>query len=80
MLLKTGAILLTISSGFNALLASAILTILIIFKKNAPFLYIVFDETAISQLNSKIIAMTNSLAVLFNASAASFSILSIYVI
>ena len=52
MLLKTGAILLTISSGFNALLASAILTIMIIFKKNAPFLYIVFDETAISQLNS----------------------------
>lgn len=79
-MLKTASLLLSILCGFNFLLASTILVAVIFFKKNAPMLFIVFDQSEISVLDPKVKAAVNSLAILFNASAAGFSLLSLFVI
>jgi hypothetical protein len=79
-MLKAGSIILTIHGGFNFLLASAILGAITILQKSAPILYIVFGDAEISKLDSKVLATTKSLAILFNTSAAALSFLSVVVV
>jgi hypothetical protein len=79
-MLKAGSILLTIHGAFNFLLASAILAAITILQKTAPILHIVVGEAEISKLDSKVLAATKSLAILFNTSAAAVSLLSVVVI
>jgi hypothetical protein len=79
-MLKAGSIILTIHGCFNFLLASAILVAVILFQKHAPILYIVFGEAEISTLDSKVLATTKSLALLFNTSAAALSFLIVIVV
>jgi hypothetical protein len=52
-MLRAGAIILTIWSGLNLLLAVAILVEISLFGQNAPALSILFNEAEIQQLNAK---------------------------
>lgn len=79
-ILKVGSIVLSIWSGFNFLLASFILILIIFLKKNAPILLIVLEEPEISKLDPRVISTANSLAILFNSCAAVFSLLVLFVI
>jgi hypothetical protein len=79
-MLKIGSIILTVHGGFNFLLGSAILVAIAIFQKSAPILYIVFGEAEIPKLDSRVLATTKSLAILFNTSAAAVSFLSVLVV
>jgi hypothetical protein len=79
-MLKAGSIILTIHGGVNFLLATAILVAITILQKSAPIFYIVFGEAEISKLDSKVLATTKSLAILFNTSAAALSLLAVLVI
>ena len=63
-----GAIVLSIWSGVNLLLASAILISMTMFGRNAPGLRILFDEAAVRGLDPRGVATVNAIAVLFNAS------------
>jgi hypothetical protein len=79
-MLKIASVLLSFLCGFNFVLASAILVAVIFLKKNAPMLFIVFDRSEISVLDPKVKMAVNSLGILFNASAAGFYLLSLFVI
>jgi hypothetical protein len=76
---KAGAIVLSIWSGVNSLLAGAILVSMTMFGGNAPGLRILFDEAAVRGLDPRALATVNALAVLFNACALAFCILMLYV-
>lgn len=79
-MLKAGAIILSVWSGFNFLLASFILILIIFLKKNAPMLFIVFEEAEISKLDPRAVSATNALAISFNSTMAVFSLLVFFVI
>jgi hypothetical protein len=79
-MLRSGSIILTIHGCFNFLLASAILVAITAFQKSAPILYIVFGETEIPKLDGRVLAITRSLAILFNTSAVALSLLSVLVV
>jgi hypothetical protein len=79
-MLKAGSIILSIWSGINFLLASAILTSIILFKSNAPILVMVFEKSEISRLDARVISSLNTLAILYNSCAAALSVLALFVI
>jgi hypothetical protein len=79
-MLKAGSIILSIWSGFNFLLASSILAFIVFLKKNAPMLFIVFEESEITKVDPRVISAVNSLAILFNSFAAALSLLALFVI
>ena len=58
-MLKRGSIVLSIWSGINILLASLILTIVVIFNGNSPILAMVFEKSEIASLDAKVIASLN---------------------
>jgi hypothetical protein len=76
--LKAGAIVLSIWSGVNLLLAGAILVSMTMLGRNAPGLRILFDEAAVRGLDPRALAV-NAIAVLFNACAFALCILLLYV-
>lgn len=76
---KAGAIVLSIWSGVNLLLAGAILVSMTMFGGNAPGLRILFDEAAVRGLDPRALATVNAIAVLFNACALAFCLLMLYV-
>ncbi|MBI4659474.1 MAG: hypothetical protein HY735_11595 [Verrucomicrobia bacterium] len=78
-MLKVGCVLLTVWGAFNFLLAGLILMLLTLFQKHAPMLFIVFEESEIARLDSKVLAATKSLAILFNGCAAGLAALSLFV-
>ena len=78
-MLKAGAIVLSIWSGVNLLLAGAILVFMTISGRNAPGLRILFDEAAVRGLDPRALATVNAIAVLFNACALAFCVLMLYV-
>ena len=79
MMLKAGAIVLSIWSGVNLLLAGAIVVSMTMLGRNAPGLRILFDEAAVRGLDPRALATVNAIAVLFNACALAFCLLMLYV-
>jgi hypothetical protein len=67
--MKPGAILLSIWSGFNLVLATGITIAIVFFGKNAPALSILLDGVS---LEPRVLATVNALAVLCNAVIACF--------
>jgi len=79
-MLKIGAIVLTISAGFNILLAIAILVAIICIGKNPPILYVSLSQAEIEQLSEQVLATFKSLAIYFNSAVVTTCLLSIFVI
>jgi hypothetical protein len=73
--LKAGSIILSIWSGINFLLASLILTSVVIFNANSPLLVMVFEKSEIASLNAKVIASLNALTILYNSCSMVLSVL-----
>ena len=78
-MLRAGAIVLSIWSGVNLVLAGAIVVSMTMFGRNAPGLRILFDEAGVRGLDPRALATTNAIAVLFNACAVAFCLLMLYV-
>jgi len=79
-MLKIGVVVLTISAGFNLLLAAAILVAIICFGKNPPILYVSLGQAETANLSEQVLATFKSLAIYFNSAVATFCLLSIIVI
>ena len=79
-MLKIGAVVLTISTGFNLLLAAAILVAVIVLGKNPPILYVSLSQAEVSQLPEQVLVTFKSLAIYFNSAVVTFCLLSIFVI
>jgi hypothetical protein len=79
-MLRTGAILLSLWTGFNLILALGILFMLLALGKNAPCLLILYDDTRAVGMDPRALATINGLAVVFNACAAAICALSLAVI
>lgn len=79
-MLKTGAVILTISAGFNLLWASAILVAVICLGKNPPILYVSLEQAETAHLSEQVLATFKSLAIYFNSTVVTFCLLSIFVI
>jgi hypothetical protein len=79
-MLRAGAILLTIRTGFNLALALCILFAILVLGKNAPALVILYGDTHATGMDPRALATINALAVIFNACAAALCALSLAVI
>lgn len=79
-MLKIGAVVLTISTGFNLLLATAILIAIIVLGKNPPILYVSLDQAEVAQLQEQVLVTFKSLAIYFNSAIVTSCLLSIFVI
>jgi hypothetical protein len=77
---RAGPIVLSVWAAFNLVLAVAILLSIGIFQQNAPALSVLFDDAAIRLLDSRALATINAMALIFNACAAAFCLLSLVVI
>jgi hypothetical protein len=63
-MLKIGAVVLTISAGFNLFLATAILVAIICLGKNPPILYVSLGQAEAAQLPEQVLATFKSLAII----------------
>jgi|GEM_PF-3957500 len=63
-MLKAGSIILSIWSGINFVLASLILTSVVIFNANSPLLVMVFEKSESTSLDAKVISLLNTLTIL----------------
>ena len=79
-MLKIGAVVLTISAGFNLLFAAAILVAIICLGKNPPILYVSLGREDVARLGEPVLATFKSLAIYFNSAVVTFCLLSIFVI
>jgi hypothetical protein len=79
-MLQAGSIILSIWSGINFLLAALILTMILFLKQNAPILIMVFQESEISRLDTRVISALNVLAILYNSCSIAISLLAWFVI
>ena len=74
-MLKAGSIMLTIWSGINFLLATLILTLVVVFNADSPLLALVFEESEIASLSAKVIESLNTLTILYNSCSVAVSVL-----
>ena len=79
-MLRTGAILLSLWTGFNLVLALGILFMLLVLGKNAPALLILYGDLQPKDMDPRALSTVNALAVMFNACAASICALSLSMI
>lgn len=79
-MLRTGAILLSLWTGFNLVLALRILFMVLVLGKNAPCLLILYDDIRAVGMDPRALATINGLAVVFNGCAAAICALSLAVI
>ena len=79
-MLRVGAILLTVWTGFNLVLALCILFAILMLGKNAPALVILYGDTQATGMDPRALATINAFAVIFNACAAAICALSLAVI
>jgi hypothetical protein len=79
-MLRTGAILLSLWTGFNLILALGILFMVLVLGKNAPCLLILYDDIRAAGMDPRALATINALAVVFNACAAAICASSLAVI
>lgn len=68
-MLRAGAIVLSLWTGFNLVLALTIVVTIVGFGQNAPALLILFGSTTGTEIESRALATINALAVMFNAGA-----------
>ena len=71
-MLKVGAVILSVWSGFNLLLAFGILVAMLAFGQNAPAVSILFSASEVQHIDIRALATVNALAVLFNACAVAY--------
>ena len=76
-MLRAGAILLTLWTGFKLLVALGILFMLLVLGKNSPALLLLYGDSQGKSLDPRALATINSLAVVANTAIAALSILSI---
>lgn len=74
-MLTRGSTILSIWSGINFLLASLILTSVVIFNANSPLLVMVFEKSEITGLDARVIASLNTLTILYNSCSMALSVL-----
>lgn len=74
-MLTRGSTILSIWSGINFLLASLILTSVVIFNANSPLLVMVFEKPEIAGLDARVIASLNTLTILYNSCSMALSVL-----
>jgi hypothetical protein len=74
-MLKAGSNILTIWSGINFLLATLILTLIVVFNADSPLLALVFEESEIASLSAKVIESLNTLTILYNSCSVVVSVL-----
>lgn len=79
-MLRMGAILLSVWSGLNLLLAVASIIAICLLGANSPGLTMMIDETALRQLDARWLASINGLAVFCNAWDAAFCLLVLFTI
>jgi hypothetical protein len=79
-MLRAGAMILTLWSAFNLVLALGILIMILGLGKNAPALVILFGNIQAAGMDPRALATVNALAVIFNGCAAAFCSLSLVVI
>ncbi len=79
-MLKIGSIVLSIWSGINLLLASLILTSVVVLNGNSPLLVMVFEQSEIAKLDAKVIASLNCLTILYNSCVVALSVLALFII
>ena len=79
-MLRVGAILLSLWTGFNLVLALGILFMLLVLGKNAPALLILYGDLGAEGMDPRALSTINALAVMFNACAASICALSLAMI
>ena len=79
-MLRTGAVFLSLWTGFNLILALGILFMLLVLGKNAPCLLILYDDVRAVGMDPRALATINALAVVFNACVAAICALSLAVI
>lgn len=77
--LKIGGTLVSVWTGFNLLLAVAILIAITAFGRNAPGLSILLTDEEIQQLHPNVLATMNGIAVLANACIAALCMLALVV-
>ncbi len=77
--LRIGAVLLSVWTGLNLLLAAAILVGLTVLHKNAPAVSILFSDAAIKSMDPKALATINALGVFGNACAAGMCLLALVI-
>ena len=74
-MLKAGSNILTIWSGINFLLATLILTLVVVFNADSPLLALVFEKSEIASLSAKVIESLNTLTILYNSCSVAVSVL-----
>jgi hypothetical protein len=79
-MLKTGSTMLSIWGGINLLVSAAILTMVVVFRANSPILDLVFEESEVAALSTKVIASLNALTILYNSCSVVLSVLVWFII
>jgi hypothetical protein len=79
-MLRAGAILLSLWTGFNLALALGILFMMLALGKNAPCLILLFGKMQAAGMEPRALATINGLAVVFNGCAAAICGLSLSII
>jgi hypothetical protein len=74
-MLKAGSIVLSIWSGINFLISTAILTMVVVFKANSPLLDLVFEKSEVTGLSANVIASLNTLTILYNTCSVVLSVM-----
>lgn len=73
-MLKAGSIVLSIWSGINFILATLILTSVVVFNADSPLLTMVFEKSEIANLNPRVIELLNTLTILYNSCSVVVSV------
>ena len=79
-MLRASAVILTFWAGVRLLLALGILAMLLVFRKNAPVLLVLYGDIQGRGVDARALATINALAVLCNAAIAAMCLLSLTVI
>ena len=79
-MLKTASIILSVWVGIFAFLSSLILIIVVLFKGDSPLIVMVFEQSEIAGLGTKVVSSLNCLTILYNSCAIALSILVLYII
>jgi hypothetical protein len=74
-MLKRGSIVLSIWSGINFLLATLILTRVVVFNADSPLLVMVFERSEIAAMDPRVIASLNTLTILYNSCSMVVSVM-----
>jgi len=74
-MLRKGSTVLYIWTAINFLLATLILTIVVIFNEDSPLLSMVFEKPEIAGLDARVIESLNTLTILYNSCSIVVSVL-----